>query len=154
MLPDLMSEPLLDLPLTPSETMAALRGAVEAWGGGWSEEETSQEFAVPVRAGLRHGYARIRPTIDETDSGSRLQLEVQEQTLRVNRSAVMVLLMGAIGGLLTVLWPLHEALLALAPIGAVLALAAWLMVASRFRSHGAEELLGAVEEIAMADTAA
>lgn len=138
----------LELPLPPAEAMLALRQAVGEWGGGWSDEEETEEFAVPTRAGIRQGYARFRPVVEGTGSGSRLRLELQEQDLHVNRAAAMILLFGAIGGLLTILWPLHPSLLALAPIGAILALAAWLLVASRFRSHGPDELLATVAEIA------
>lgn len=143
-----MQEHELELALTPTEAMTALRQAVVEWGGGWSDASESEEFAVPTRAGIREGYARFRPVVEGTRSGSRLRLELQDQVLHVNRSAAMVLLFGAIGGLLTVLWPLHDTLLAMAPIGAILALAAWLLVASRFRSHGPDELLATVAEIA------
>lgn len=138
----------IELSLPPDQAMAALREAVEAWGGGWREEGDPEEFAVPTRAGIREGYARFRPVVEGTEGGSRLRLELLDQVLRVNRPAAMVLFFGAIGGLLTILWPLHDTLLTLAPVGAILALAAWLLVASRFRSYGPEELLATVAEIA------
>ncbi len=140
----------LDLPVPPDTLRSALRQAVEEWGGGFGDEQGPDEFAVPIRAGIRQGYARFRSAVEPTGSGSRLTLEVADQTLQVNRSAVMILLLGALGGIVTMLWPLHDSLLSFAPIGAVLALLAWLMVASRFRSHGPEELLATVEEIAVA----
>ncbi len=146
-----MSRHEIELPVAPELAQEALRQAVEAWGGGFGDEATD-EFAVPIRAGLRQGYARFHRSVVASGGGSRLTLEVRDQTLRVNRSSATVLFLGALGGLVTMLWPLHDSLLALAPIGALLALLAWLMVASRFRSQGPEELLATVADIAESDT--
>jgi hypothetical protein len=147
---------VLELPVGPEQAIGALRRAVEEWGGGFGDDAEALDFAVPIRAGIRQGYARMRPVVQRGPLGSRLHLEVLDQALHVNRSAFVILLMGALGGVAAMLWPLlamvsppHEddSLLGVAAIGAVLALLAWLMVASRARSAGPEELLQTVAEI-------
>lgn len=144
-----MPDAEIEVPLPPSETLDILRRAVGQCGGVWSDEETdSAEFAVPTRAGIREGYTRLRPLLEATAGGCRLRLRVVSEVLKVNTAAAVVLLFGAVGGIVVVIWPLHAALLALAPVGAVLALVAWLLVASRSRSYGPEELLGLVGELA------
>lgn len=139
----------IDLPIPPDEAMQVLREAVAESGGAWREGDREPlEFALPTRAGIREGHLRLQPLIEATTDGCRLSLRLQEESLEVNLSAAMVLLLGAIGGLLVVLWPLHPTLLSLAPVGAILALAAWLLVASRSRGYGQEELLNRVAELA------
>ena len=44
-----------------------------------------------------------------------------------------------------VFWPISPVLLGFAPIGAVLAIVAWLMVVSRLRHSGVEDFLDLVE---------
>ncbi len=143
----------VEVPAYPEATWR-LRGAgVEQWRAQWirqddESEESASELVLPTRAGIREGYTRLEPHVSPTDGGARLALSIEAEVLRVNTGAAFVLLLGAIGGLLVVVWPLHDALLKLAPIGAVLALVAWLLVASRFRSHGPHELLELVRDLA------
>ena len=66
--------------------------------------------------------------------------------------AVVILLFGTAGALATMLWPFYPRLLGLAPLGIVLSLAAWFLVASRLRSSGLEEFFAAVEREASAPT--
>ena len=63
---------------------------------------------------------------------------------RVHRSAAAVLVLGALGALPVILWPLSPEFLALAPLGLVLLFLAWFMVVSRLRTAGAAEFLEAV----------
>ena len=143
----MMNRYSVDLCLAPEQALEVLRVAVEESGGVWTDEHPEQ-FAIPVSAGIRQGYARIRPEIEPSTGGSRLQLSLEEEMLGVHTGAAMVLLFGAVGGILVVIWPLHPVLLSLAPIGALLAAAAWLLVVSRLRSYGPEDLLLRVAEIA------
>lgn len=71
-------------------------------------------------------------------------MEVEKEEFWLNRGAVFVLLCGAIGGLSVALWPIWPPLLGLAPVGAILAILAWLMVASRLRSSGMEDFFALV----------
>jgi hypothetical protein len=136
--------------LPPRDGLEILRRAVDESGGAWRDDAGGEplEFALPTRAGIREGYTSLRPSLEPTATGCRLALQVAGETLEVDRAAAMVLLLGAVGGILVVIWPLHDALLALAPAGALLALVAWLLVASRLRSHGPEELLELVADLA------
>ena len=143
----MMNRHSVDVGLAPEEALEVLRVAVDESGGVWTEEHPEQ-FAIPVKAGIRQGYARLRAEIEPSSGGCRLQLSLEEETLRVNTGAAMVLLFGGIGGILVVIWPLHPVLLSLAPIGALLAAAAWLLVLARLRSYGPEDLLLRVAEIA------
>ena len=74
-------------------------------------------------------------------------VSIRDETMEIALSTDAVLF-GAVGGILVVIWPLHPVLLSLAPIGALLAAAAWLLVVSRMRSYGPEDLLLRVAEIA------
>ena len=147
-----MADLELELAAAPEETWRLLRRAVDEWGGEWSDPggdaDDAADVTLPTRAGLREGYTRLTPTVSAAASGSRLTLEVVDESLHVNRGAAMVLFMGAVGGLVVVAWPLHASLLAVAPVGAVLALVAWLLVASRFRSSGPHEFLALVRDLA------
>ncbi len=78
------------------------------------------------------------------DGGSRLTLEAETARWRVHRSAAAVLVLGAMGAVPVLLWPLRPEFLALAPPGLVLLFLAWFMVVSRLRTAGAAEFLEAV----------
>ena len=127
------------------EVAVAVGELTELWQGEWEPAPGGGRLVLPVRAGLRRGVALIEVAIEPTQGGrSRIGLEIVEEQLSLNRGAVGVLALGALGGLLTVVWPLHPDLLRLAPVGALLAVLAWLMVASRFRSEGPKEFLEAI----------
>ncbi len=70
----------------------------------------------------------------------------------VETSVVALLVVAAAGALLTVLWPLFPQLLPAAPLGAVLAIAGWMVVAPRLRGRGPEEFLARVAAHPGADT--
>ena len=69
----------------------------------------------------------------------------------LNASAVAILVLASLGGLLTVLWPFYPRLLAAAPLGAVIALSGWFLVVSRLRTSGPDDFLAQV--VAEADGA-
>lgn len=73
--------------------------------------------------------------------GSEVELLVEETEYHLHRPAVAVLVVGAAGALIGLLWPLYPPLLALAPMGALLTFVAWLLVVSRLRSSGPIEFL-------------
>jgi hypothetical protein len=58
----------------------------------------------------------------------------------------VVLAIGGAGGVSTLLWPFFPHLLELVPLGAVVALGAWMLVVTRLRNSGPEEFLEAVAE--------
>jgi len=59
----------------------------------------------------------------------------------------MILIFGAVGGLLLVVAPLVPALFELIPAAIVLLVAAWFMVASRLRTRGPDDFLELVESM-------
>jgi membrane protein implicated in regulation of membrane protease activity len=86
-------------------------------------------------------------TVESAGGGSVLRFTVEESHQSVNRPAFVILLLGALGAGTVVLWPLYPPLLSFAPVGVVLALAAWLLVASRLRTSGPEDFLKLVAAI-------
>lgn len=140
----------------PDRVLAAVKEAADLWGAFWQPEDSGGQLALPVVEGLRRGVSNIRVRAESRPSGTTLQLAVESSRVHLHRSAVVVLVLGALGGVTVALWPLLPALLALAPAGAVLALVAWLLVVSRLRSRGAEDFLDLVvavlEEGSVGDT--
>lgn len=133
---------------TPAEALAAVGRAVELWGAGWQAEGDGGQIVLPVVHGLRHELLEGRLVVIPDGGGCLLELELEEVGSRLNRSAVAILLLGAVGGLSTFLWPLFPGLLRLAPAGFVLAVVAWLLVASRLRSSDADDFLSLVADLA------
>ncbi len=121
--------------------MAAIARAAEAWDANWSPGIGGGRLELPVVAGLRRGLLRGRLDVRAEGGGSRLTLSVEAASWRLHGSAVVVLLLGALGAIPVLFWPLHANLLALAPAGLILTLVAWFLVASRLRSAGAEQFL-------------
>jgi hypothetical protein len=136
------------LPLSLGVARRVVDDALLTWGGEWAEDSNREIALLPISAGIRRGYLKGRLTVAEGDAGAVVSLETKERHLEVNRAAAGVLALGAFGGVLAVLWPFYPELLRLAPIGAVLAVVAWLMVAGRLRGRGAEEFLDLVEAMA------
>ncbi len=128
--------------------LGAIEEAAELWGALWRSEGEGGHLALPVVEGLRHGLVRGHLAISASTDGTSLSLEIVDRELRLNRSAVFILVLGALGGLTVVLWPLSPRILQLAPLGVVLAIAAWLMVVSRLRSSGVDQFLDLVSELA------
>lgn len=136
-----------DLSVPPERVLAATGAAADLWGASWQPEDRGGRLVLPVVQGLRRGVLEVRVTIEPNVSGASLSLRVESSRVRLNRAAVMVLLLGAVGGGVVALWPLFPALLPVAPAGAVLALVAWLLVVSRLRSKGVEDFLSLVVEL-------
>ncbi len=103
---------------------------------------------MPTVQGLRRGVLTGNLQIEPADGGSLLHLEITSTHMAINWSATAVLILGGLGGLTLILWPLSPKILQLAPIGAVLAIVAWLLVVSRLRYSDAGDFLDLVVEIA------
>lgn len=142
----------------PMETVAVLADVAEAWGAMWEEDgvggpgvPTGGSLAMPVLAGIRRGFARGRVDLHPEGAGSReartrVVYAVEELHLHVHPPALVILLLSAMGGLLTVVWPFFPELLPVAPFGALLALGGWFLVVSRLQNSGPQELLELVAE--------
>ncbi len=87
---------------------------------------------------------RLRITIP--DQGQAVEYRELDSTYRFHRAGVVVVVLGALGGLAAVLWPFAPALLPLAAGGLVLALAAWLMVVSKVRYEGIDAFWSELED--------
>ncbi|MDX1644218.1 MAG: hypothetical protein R3244_07670 [Thermoanaerobaculia bacterium] len=125
------------------------RAMEEAIDAGFAESSDREgRLLVPVRAGIRAGVVEVDWSAEPLAEGTRLRLEVIEEVFRTSTAAVSILAIGAAGGIMTVVWPLHPDLLGLAPLGALLALLAWLLVVSRLRSYGPEDFLSTVADLA------
>jgi hypothetical protein len=122
---------------------AAARAAAD-----WGAELTGSTLRLPVLAGLRHGLLEGELAAEPVPGGSRLILRVARSEYRLRAGAVSLLVLGGLGGSVLVLWPFYPRLLRLAPLGVVLALAAWFVVLSRLRVSGPEEFLETVAAVA------
>jgi len=136
-----LREHRIDLPFGPEETLAAVSDAAELWGAEWTRHGTGGRLRIPVTAGIRRGVVDARLSTEPADDGTRVVLFEEKTDYTLNASAFMLLLFGAAGGLVVALWPFWPPLLKLAPVAAVVALAAWLLVVSRLRTAGPEEFL-------------
>jgi hypothetical protein len=143
-----MSEYELQVPLEAAKATAAISRAAEEWGAAWQSEAEGGKLVLPVVQGLKRGALKARISLTEEDGGVRLHLHEEESRLQLNRPAFVILIFGAAGGVVAMLWPFFENLLPLAPAGVVLALAAWLLVTSRLRSSGPQDFLDLVERMA------
>ncbi|NJL27510.1 MAG: hypothetical protein HC897_06225 [Thermoanaerobaculia bacterium] len=135
----------VDLEISPAESLALVAEIAESWGGGWvAEGENGGRLTIPVLAGLRHGFVTGRLSVEQHGEGSRLRFEIEESVYRVQKPALVILLLAAFGALLTVFGLFVPALHELVPLGALLAISAWLVVVARLRNTGPEELFDAL----------
>jgi hypothetical protein len=139
-----MREHQIVFPGNAEEASRAVGAAAAAWGGEWTERDGGGELVLPVVAALRRGIVRAGVEIQPAAEGSRIALHERESAVALNRGAVAVLAIGALGGVTLALWPFFPRLLLAAPLAAVLAFLAWFLVVSRLRMSGLEEFLGEV----------
>ncbi len=146
-----MIEDSIEIDASVEAVGRALKQAAEEWGGQWEVSADGGELWIPVSAGLRRGYWRGDVLFAPSPSSPgriRLTAAAKDLELHVNRGGALILLVGAAGGIVAVLWPFFPALLEIGPMALVLAIAAWLLVSSNFRNSGLEEFLEAVDGIA------
>jgi hypothetical protein len=117
------------------------------WGAEWQPANQGGQLRLPVVQGLRHGVVEGTVTVEPTEDGVSLLFEVDKSTYRVNKSAFAILLLGGLGGVTLILWPVSTTFLQLAPLGAVLALVAWLMVVSRLRNSDPEDFFDLIADL-------
>lgn len=132
---------------SPAAVLQTVEEAAEIWGAAWQPEGQGGRLDLPVVQGLRQGVLTGNLRAEPADGGTLVSLEIEESHVKINWSAAGVLLMGGLGGLTLVLWPLSPRILQLAPIGAVLAVVAWLLVVSRLRYSGPVDFLDLLAEL-------
>lgn len=128
--------------------LESVSDAAEMWGAEWQPANQGGQLRLPLVQGLRHGVVEGTVAVEPKEDGVSLLFTVERSTFRVNRSAFVILLLGGLGGVTLILWPVSTIFLQLAPIGAVLALVAWLMVVSRLRNSDPEDFFDLVAELA------
>ena len=144
-MPPVAVEHVVGLSVPPDQALAAVAAAAESWGAEWQPRIDGGHLALPVLAGIRHGVVRGRVRAEgRPGGGSRLAFVPEEARYGLNTSAVAILVLAGLGGLLTVLWPFYPSLLAAAPLGAVIALSGWFLVVSRLRTSGPDDFLAHV----------
>jgi len=117
----------------------------------WEPEGSTGVLRLPVSHGLRQSLLEGPLTVeaDPWGSGSTLRFRVEATRTKVNWTASLLLLIGAAGGVVTMLWPFFPGLLPLAPAGIVLAIAAWLLVVSRLRTTEIEDFFDLVDQLGL-----
>lgn len=141
------SQHRVELEATPETALELLATAADLWGASWQLSSSGGTLRLPVVRGLWRGVEQCRVDVSAGKSGSAIELTVEESRQSVNRSALVVLLFGGIGGLIVALWPFFPGLMPLLPVAVVLAVAAWLLVVARLRSSSPEDFLKLVTEI-------
>ena len=134
----------IDTDLSPADALEELARASEMWGADWQPQDDGGRLDLPVLAGLKHGLLSGQIRIEPLSGGSRIVFEVDSSTYRLQSSAVAILALGAVGGIAATLWPFFPALAAVAPVAIVVAIGAWILVASRLRTSTPDEFLALV----------
>lgn len=140
----------IEVPVPPAEALEAIEAAAEEWGALWSADKEGGHLMLPVTVGLRQGRQDGRVEVASHGQGSEVRFQVERSEYHLWAQAVVVLAIGGLGGVMTVLWPFWPRLLELAPLGAVLAFGAWMLVVARLHNRSADEFLEAVATIATA----
>jgi hypothetical protein len=132
----------------PDQAVVAVQRAAEDWGGRWEGRESRGILSLPITHGLRQSLVEGPLSVEAVpgETGSILRFQIENRSTRLNWAACLVLLLGALGGIVAMLWPFFPNLLHLAPAGIVLAIAAWLLVASRLRTADVVDFLQLVAE--------
>jgi hypothetical protein len=135
----------IELAASPEQALAGVEAAAELWGAAFDRDGLGGAVRIPVRAGVRRGVAQGNLRVEPLgDSESRLTLEIDSATYRLQVQLVVVLAIAALGGLAALLWPLLPRIQPLAPFGAILALSAWFLVITRLDVSRPEDFLDAV----------
>lgn len=134
-----------DLPgLSVELATAAFDQELTSWGG--RREDDDHGFVLPVQAGLRRGFVRARVAVERLGAdGARIELRQTEEDLTVHVPSVVILLLGALGGLALVFWPFAPGLSPMIPFAVLVSLGAWFVVSSRIGQVGLAEFARALE---------
>lgn len=137
----------VELGLTPAAALAALAREAEERGGSYQPAgPAGGRLRIPVVAGLRRGWVEGPVAAAPSAEGTALSFRPEESRYRVQRFAVVLLLLGALGALVVLFAPLFPVLVPALPLAAMLALVTWLFVVAGLRNSGAEELLAALAD--------
>jgi hypothetical protein len=138
----------LDLAIPVDEALAALAAAADIWGADWERSGRGGRLALPVTAGIRQGLVEGSVAAERLGDGTRLRFDVERAVYRIHFAALMVLLVGAAGALLTVMAPLAPPLLELLPVAGLLMLLSWFLVLARIRNRNSVDFLELIAKVA------
>ncbi len=139
-IPDSLRELRCDLAEDPVTSLNLVAMAADDWGGLWQAEgRGGGRLGLPVVAGLRRGWVAGQLTAEPAGAGSRLTYRVDKGEYRVRKTAAVVLLLAALGALVTMIAPFVPSLWRFVPLGILLCVGAWLFVVARLRNSGPEE---------------
>jgi hypothetical protein len=128
----------------PPAALLAVGSAAAEWGAEFQPGGEGGQLHLPVVAGLRRGLLSGPMVVAAAGEGSRVAFRPVTQDYYLETTVIALLVVAGAGAVLTVIWPLFPELLPGAPLGAVLAVAGWLLVAPRLRGKGPEEFLASV----------
>ena len=131
----------------PAEALRRIAETAAQWDGEWqpASEGHGGRLGLPVTAGIKRGWLAGELEVEKSDSGSRLVFKVDRGELKAERASVSVLVIGGLGGLVTIVAPFFPVLWPLVPIGLLLGFSAWFMVVARLRSAGPVEFFAQAE---------
>ena len=132
----------------PAEALEAVEEASQIWGGEWERLGNGGRLTLPVSAGLRHGHVKGEVSAERRGRGSALAFRIERIHYRLHVPAIVILTVGALGGLLVVFAGFHPPLFQLVPAGTIVSLAAWFLVVSKLRTRGSAEFFALVAELA------
>lgn len=133
--------------LSPDEFLSGVGVVAEQWDGEWEASgERGGRLGLPVTAGLRRGWLAGEFEVEARSGGSEVCFQVDRGEMKIDRGSVFVLLVGAFGGLVTMVAPFVPNLWALVPVGLLLGFSAWFMVVARLRSSGPVEFFAQVDD--------
>lgn len=138
----------VDIRAAKPEALEALEEAARVWDAQWHRLGSGGALELPVSAGLRLGDLAGSISLERCTLGTRLIYHVERSRYRLRIAHFVVLLLGGLGGLVTLLVPFYPRLVGVLPLGGLLLLLAWFLVASRLHSSGAEEFLELVKNLA------
>ncbi len=141
----------LTIPQPVARVRAALPGVVEGWGGTLTETSDAERVELPVLAGLRRGRLRGVLRLAPSAGGCEATFTVESAEWRLNVAACAILLLSAGGAVTSMAWPWFPRLLPAVPLGLVLAVGGWLLIAARLRTAGPEEFLLALRAASAAE---
>ncbi len=143
---------MLAVAASVADTIEAIGAAAEMWDAAWEARPSGGRLHLPVLAGIRRGRVLADVEVRATATGSEIAFRIDHDEYEVNRPALLFLVLGALGGLVTILLPLYpKQLIAFLPLSIVFLLGAWLLVASRVRTAGPTDFLDTVAELAEPD---
>lgn len=126
--------------------LAAVEDVAELWGAEFERRGSGALLETPVAAGLRRGVVEAEVETRGSGDSTHLILRTLKESYQLQTRELVVLLMGAAGGLFMVIVPFAPHLFDLLPMAGILLLLAWFLVASRARHRNLRDFLHEVRD--------